>query len=331
MLRAQPRLAPSRVVHRSCAPGAGTRRSSCMPGRRRARLRRLTRAPVAPRHCVRWVRVARMRSCAGRTSPTTATRCGLSTIRPATHSRGPTTANPPRRRWRSLRCCNRPQTKGLNPEDYDASRWAARISQLGQPGADARFDVALTVCVMRFSSDLEVGRVNPRHFKFAIAGKTARYDLQQFVRQRLVSGADPRTALEEIEPQLRGYKWTEAALQHYLQLAQQDPAEPLPVPAKTLAEGASYAAAAPLARRLQLLGDLPADSPVPTGRDLPGTARGGGEALPAAPRPHRGWTPGCTDRQAAEHPARELASSSWTWRSSAGAGSRRTSRSPRWW
>jgi L,D-transpeptidase YcbB len=156
------------------------------------------------------------------------------------------------------------QAKGLNPEDYDASRWEQRISQLGEPGADARFDVALTVCVMRFSSDLEVGRVNPRHLKFAVAGKTARYDLEQFVRQRLVSGADPRAALEEIEPQLRGYKWTEAALQHYLLLAQQDPAEPLPVPAKTLAEGASYAAAAPLARRLQLLGDLPADSPVPT-------------------------------------------------------------------
>src|SRR5215475_11847759 len=55
--------------------------------------------------------------------------------------------------------------KGLEPEDYDASRWESRLSALHAAGTDiARMDVALTVCTMRFVSDLHIGRVNPQHF-----------------------------------------------------------------------------------------------------------------------------------------------------------------------
>jgi murein L,D-transpeptidase YcbB/YkuD len=157
------------------------------------------------------------------------------------------------------------ESKGLNPEDYDASRWQARIAQLSQAGAAARFDAALTVCAMRYSSDLDVGRLNPKHFKFKLAQKSARYDLQQFVRQRLASGTDVPAALAEIEPQFRGYKLTAAVLQRYLQLAQQDTAPAaLPVPAKPIDVGGSYPALAALAQRLQLLGDLPADKVIAT-------------------------------------------------------------------
>src|ERR1700691_1715545 len=58
--------------------------------------------------------------------------------------------------------------KGLTPEDYDASRWAARVAKL-KPGtanpaeADAiAFDEAMTVCTMRYISDLHIGKVNPK-------------------------------------------------------------------------------------------------------------------------------------------------------------------------
>ena len=45
-------------------------------------------------------------------------------------------------------------SKGLNSDDYDASRWDARRQLLGDPTA-AQFDAALTtVCVMRYISDL---------------------------------------------------------------------------------------------------------------------------------------------------------------------------------
>ncbi len=157
----------------------------------------------------------------------------------------------------------RADIKGLNPEDYDASRWAARIDHLGQPGAAAGFDAALTVCAMRFSSDLDVGRLNPKHFKFALAQKSARFELSQFVRERLVQGTDPAAALAEVEPQFPGYKRTGEILRHYLELAHQDTARPLPVPAKTVEAGGSYADVAGLARRLQQLGDLPASAAVP--------------------------------------------------------------------
>jgi L,D-transpeptidase YcbB len=150
--------------------------------------------------------------------------------------------------------------KGLVPEDYDASRWAQRLGGLGQPGAAARFDAALTVCAMRYSSDLDVGRLNPKHFKFALTEKSARYELPQFVRERLAGGSDVGAAFAEIEPQFPGYRKTEAVLQHYLQLARQDTAAALPVPAKTIGPGDAYAAIAPLVQRLQLLGDLPPEA-----------------------------------------------------------------------
>ncbi len=78
------------------------------------------------------------------------------------------------------------QEKGLDPEDYDASRWAARVQQLADPAMRARFDLALTVCAMRYVSDLHVGRVNPKQGKFAITVRNSSYDLAQFLRQDLL-------------------------------------------------------------------------------------------------------------------------------------------------
>src|SRR5215472_2670729 len=64
--------------------------------------------------------------------------------------------------------------KGLRPDDYDASRWADRMAQLAQttPQAtldeSAHFDLALTVCAMRYISDLHSGRINPKYFDFGL-------------------------------------------------------------------------------------------------------------------------------------------------------------------
>jgi hypothetical protein len=48
--------------------------------------------------------------------------------------------------------------KGLEPEDYDASRWNERILALqgSSSPARARFDVALTICTMCYVSDLRM-------------------------------------------------------------------------------------------------------------------------------------------------------------------------------
>jgi murein L,D-transpeptidase YcbB/YkuD len=157
------------------------------------------------------------------------------------------------------------EAKGLNAEDYDASRWDERTKQLSQPDAAARFDAALTVCLMRYVSDLHMGKVNPKHFGFGLTEKTSHYDLPQFVRQDLVNGQDIKAKLEEVEPPFPGYKNTQAGLRRYLELSRQDDGEQLPMPSKILDPGSHYAGIARLTHLLRLLGDLPADAAVSTG------------------------------------------------------------------
>ena len=159
--------------------------------------------------------------------------------------------------------------KGLHSDDYDGPRWAARIARL--PSASeaerAQFDAALTVCTMRYISDLRIGRVNPRHFQFGLDIEHKKYNLPEFLRQRLVDAADPAPALGAVEPPFAGYKRAQAALLRYFDLARQDNGEQLPVPAKTIAPGSPYPGVPRLARLLRLLGDLPPDSAVAEGTD----------------------------------------------------------------
>src|SRR5271163_3438166 len=163
------------------------------------------------------------------------------------------------------------QHKGLSPEDYDASEWPARLTTLkgsaGNADTVARFDATLTVATMRYISDLHIGRVNPKRFKFGIDIEQKKYDLPQLLLQRIVNGNNVPEVLSGVEPQYLNYKRLEAALQTYEKLAAQESGEkgfPLPDTAKTLAPGDTYAAVGPLADRLRLLGDLPQGAVVDT-------------------------------------------------------------------
>jgi murein L,D-transpeptidase YcbB/YkuD len=156
--------------------------------------------------------------------------------------------------------------KGLNPEDYDASRWPQRLAALKNSPLDANtvahFDAALTVCVMRYISDLHMGRVNPKHFKVGFDVDQKKYDLPQFLTQKLLAASNVPEVLNGVEPTYYGYQRTELALQTYLALADKDHSPPLPDVQKTLAPGDAYPGAEALAQRLQLVGDLP-QGPVP--------------------------------------------------------------------
>src|SRR5215831_13200242 len=83
--------------------------------------------------------------------------------------------------------------KGLRPDDYDASRWADRLTRLTQsnPPATAddsvRFDLALTVSAMRYISDLHSGRINPKYFDFGLKVNRRAYKLADFLRTQVVS------------------------------------------------------------------------------------------------------------------------------------------------
>jgi L,D-transpeptidase YcbB len=155
--------------------------------------------------------------------------------------------------------------KGLIPEDYDAPRWADRVKALNDKSADAisLFDVAMTVNVMRYISDLRIGRVNPSRFNFEVPVQDKKYDLAEFVSDNVVDATDVPKLIAGVEPDSDDYRKTEQALARYLDLAkqqQQEGAEPLPTVIKTVSVGDSYPAVGALLARLQLEGDAVDDA-----------------------------------------------------------------------
>ncbi len=162
--------------------------------------------------------------------------------------------------------------KGLIPEDYDAPRWAARIQKLnGDKSADtiSAFDVAMTVNVMRYISDLRIGRVNPSHFNFDINVADKKYDLAEFVSDNAVDATDVPGLIAKVEPDSEQYRKSEVALTRYIKLAkeQADSPEvfrPLPMVTKALSIGDPLPDKMDLEPRLWLEGDIPLPgNPVP--------------------------------------------------------------------
>ena len=161
------------------------------------------------------------------------------------------------------------EQKGLSADDYDGPRWSDRLAKL-KPGtsnpseADAvRLDAALTVCVMRYVSDLHIGKVNPKHFDFGFDVDIKKYDLPEFLKENVVDASYVAAALAQIEPPYPGYQRTIEILQTYIQLAKKDSWEQLPAITKPIAPGDSYPGVPRLTRLLQLVGDLPADAKLP--------------------------------------------------------------------
>jgi L,D-transpeptidase YcbB len=162
-------------------------------------------------------------------------------------------------------------TAGLDPEAYDTSRWTERLAKLApaapppMPADLVHFDLAMTVCAMRYLSDLRIGRVNPHHARFGvdIGGKS--YDLADFLRTQIVPAADLPTVMAEVEPPYAGYSRAETALAAYEKLAAQGDGPPLPIPPKSIRPGDSYPAVPQLAARLGQLGDLPPGTVVVAG------------------------------------------------------------------
>jgi murein L,D-transpeptidase YcbB/YkuD len=159
--------------------------------------------------------------------------------------------------------------KGLSAEDYDGPRWSERLGKLKpaapQPSeADAvRFDAALTVCVMRYVSDLHIGKVNPKHFDFGLDVEAKKYDLPEFLKGHVVDASDVAAVLAQVEPPYPGYRRTIQALQTYLELSKEDDGEQLPAVKKAIAPGDSYPGVPRLIRLLRLVGDLPVSANVP--------------------------------------------------------------------
>lgn len=159
----------------------------------------------------------------------------------------------------------RADTEGLRPEDYDSLRWASRLNQLHSshtPADEARFDVALSICAMRYISDVRVGRINPRHFKFGLDIEHKKLDLPRFVRQLLADSTDMQAELDAIEPIFPGYQATRQALLRYIALAKQMDQVNLPAAPGIVFPGGPYEGVPRIAQLLRLVGDLPEDAVV---------------------------------------------------------------------
>jgi L,D-transpeptidase YcbB len=161
------------------------------------------------------------------------------------------------------------EQKGLATEDYDGPRWGDRLAKFKtaapQPSeADSvRFDVALTVCAMRYISDLHIGKVNPKHFDFGLDVDTKKYDLPEFLKGNVVDATDLASVLAKVEPPYPGYQRTIQALHAYLEFAKEYDGNQLPAIQKAIAPGESYQGIPQLIRLLRQVGDLPAAASLP--------------------------------------------------------------------
>jgi len=149
--------------------------------------------------------------------------------------------------------------KGLNPQDYDASKlseWADQLGSVTSAGGTARLDVGLSVAAMRYISALHSGRINPQRALFALARRDERLALSAFLRDHILLSQNVRQEIEGIEPPFPGYRRTEAVLVKYLAIEKNDVSKLPSRPRGNLKEGQAYGDLPALAARLALLGDL---------------------------------------------------------------------------
>jgi len=152
-------------------------------------------------------------------------------------------------------------SKGLEPEDYDASRWASRLAKLRLSPSEqdlVSFDTALTVSIMRYIRAVHAGRVNPNEFNFQLALTGRELNLSDFLQTNVLNASDPAAEIEKTEPQFPGYRKLLALLPVYEGYAEKVGSEKLPPTTKTVLPGQPYAGVARLGRFLQLIGDIPA-------------------------------------------------------------------------
>ncbi|MBV8844359.1 MAG: L,D-transpeptidase family protein [Bryobacterales bacterium] len=148
------------------------------------------------------------------------------------------------------------RSEGLDPEDYDGSRWDGRISGLGNRAFPAeRFDLALTVSAMRYAADLRFGRANPE------GRPSDGLVLDAWVLERLLPSNDPAAVFQELDPPFPAYQRLRKKLGDYRMLAAEDSGEKLPQTKKPVEPGQNYPGIARLTTLLQRLGDLPPEAP----------------------------------------------------------------------
>jgi len=160
---------------------------------------------------------------------------------------------------------------GLDARDYDADTLAQAISQANggtalAPESVDRLDNALSAAMRHYLSDLHRGRVDPRrvHADFSLPDEKS-FDPDSYLHAAVAANRLP-AAIHDAAPAFPLYATLRDALARYRALAAQPLwSQPLPAPpGNKLNNGQPYDGLAPLAQRLEALGDLPPGTPVPT-------------------------------------------------------------------
>ncbi len=148
-------------------------------------------------------------------------------------------------------------------QDYDSPLWNDRLARLELSSGSVsesqllRFDLALTICTMRYILDLHLGRINPQPFHAAFDFEPDIRGPSDFLRKRVMSAEDVAAAFSAVEPPFPSYRRLVKAVWRYRQLARKDDGEQLPVFKSPVKPGDRYSGVPRLMRLLRLLGDMP--------------------------------------------------------------------------
>jgi murein L,D-transpeptidase YcbB/YkuD len=162
--------------------------------------------------------------------------------------------------------------QGLDPREYDAAvldSVAGRLAAL-PPEDRARFDVLLTVDLVRFLDHVRRGRL--RDHPLSGEPRPADPDLASLVSAALAGDSVPGL-VRAVEPRLAQYHYLRAALARYGSLAADSSIGSLPA-GEFIWPGMRYDSLARLARTLVAFGDLAPDS-APTGTEYEGAVVAG--------------------------------------------------------
>ena len=167
-----------------------------------------------------------------------------------------------------IRILEQADTKGLDSKDYDGARWTDRVKAL-QSGDGAsesgrvRFDLALTVSGIRYVSDLHLGKVDPESLHKDFDPERQHHDAGAFLQEYVLGAQSVKDVLVQVECPYPGYQRVLVTLQRYLQMEKEEVPDPLLQVKKPIELGQTYNGLEKLVRRLQFLGDLPANVTVP--------------------------------------------------------------------
>ncbi|MET0165263.1 MAG: L,D-transpeptidase family protein [Vicinamibacterales bacterium] len=173
--------------------------------------------------------------------------------------------HPTRQAEEAVLLLERAAEKGLSSADYDAPLLAAKLTNLraeqrATPSELALFDAALTLALLRYTTNLAHGRVNPRSLYLDLDSNKRNIDVVALL-QRGIERNQVAAETEAAEPQLPMYAALKKSLAQYRRLAADQTLPVVPTAKSKVEPGATFAGIPQLQRRLVAFGDLDPAAP----------------------------------------------------------------------